>query len=225
MKAFGTPHQRIAWCHPQSMMTSTNGNIFCFTGPFEGNPPVTGSPHEGQWRGALMFPDQMAEQTIETPVIETPSRLLWRHWNAIESGTVERRCNFFQNKTHHAESCGRCHPLYCSSHFRNPLGDENHATLTVHREESPARPRFQHYGNGSKPEKSSWHNRIPTLSEDVRLSPGCRLFQASSGIKENKICGGYEKCQRRTCIILSYVSWLSQLGLLQWDIWWLHGNG
>ena len=45
-------------------------------------PPVD-SRHKGQWRGALMFlwfvPEQMVEQTIETPVIETPSVSLWRH--------------------------------------------------------------------------------------------------------------------------------------------------
>ena len=42
-------------CH---MMTSSNGNIFCVTGPlcweFTGGRPVN-SPYKGQWRGALMF--------------------------------------------------------------------------------------------------------------------------------------------------------------------------
>ena len=33
------------------MMTSSNGNIFCVTGPLS---PVN-SPHKGQWRGALVF--------------------------------------------------------------------------------------------------------------------------------------------------------------------------
>ena len=40
------------------MMTSSNGNIFRVTGPlcveFTGRWPVN-SPHNGQWRGALMF--------------------------------------------------------------------------------------------------------------------------------------------------------------------------
>ena len=41
-----------------TMMTSSNGNILCVTGPFWGE--STGhrhedSPHKGQWRGALMF--------------------------------------------------------------------------------------------------------------------------------------------------------------------------
>ena len=37
------------------MMTSSNGNIFSVASHLWGEPPVTGSPHEGQWRGALMF--------------------------------------------------------------------------------------------------------------------------------------------------------------------------
>ena len=43
------------------------------------------SPHKGQWRGAFMFflsSEQMVEQTVDTPVIETPIALnmtaLWR---------------------------------------------------------------------------------------------------------------------------------------------------
>ena len=35
------------------MMTSSNGNIFRVTGHLGGE--FTGSPHKGQWRGALMF--------------------------------------------------------------------------------------------------------------------------------------------------------------------------
>ena len=40
----------------QSLMTSSNGNIFHVTGPLCGEftSPVN-SPHTGQWRGALMF--------------------------------------------------------------------------------------------------------------------------------------------------------------------------
>ena len=38
------------------MMTSTNGNIFRVTGYLCGNSPVpVNSPHQVQWRGALMF--------------------------------------------------------------------------------------------------------------------------------------------------------------------------
>ena len=44
------------------------------------------SPHKSQRRGALIFlcsaPEQTAEQTIETPGFETPSRSLWRNCNA-----------------------------------------------------------------------------------------------------------------------------------------------
>ena len=36
------------------MITSSNGNIFSVTGPLWGEPQVTGgSPHKGQWQGAL----------------------------------------------------------------------------------------------------------------------------------------------------------------------------
>ena len=37
------------------MMTSSNGNIFRVTGPLCGEFTGPGSPHKGQWRGALMF--------------------------------------------------------------------------------------------------------------------------------------------------------------------------
>ena len=39
------------------MMTSSNGNLFRVTGPFQRgiNRSLVKSPHKGQWRGALMF--------------------------------------------------------------------------------------------------------------------------------------------------------------------------
>ena len=38
------------------MMTSSNGNIFCVTGPLCGNSPVTGEfPSHSQWREGLSF--------------------------------------------------------------------------------------------------------------------------------------------------------------------------
>ena len=38
------------------MMASSNGNIFCVTGPLRGIHLLPmDSPHKGQWRGALMF--------------------------------------------------------------------------------------------------------------------------------------------------------------------------
>ena len=61
------------------MMTSSNGNIFCVTGPF-----VRGihrsqldSPHRGQWRGALIFFFMCnwtngCEQATELTGFETP---------------------------------------------------------------------------------------------------------------------------------------------------------
>ena len=43
------------WCQ-DSMMTSSNGNIFRVAGPLCGNSPVTGEfPSQGQWRGAWMI--------------------------------------------------------------------------------------------------------------------------------------------------------------------------
>ena len=38
-----------------TMMTSSNGNIFRVTGHLCGNSSPANSPHKGQWRGALMF--------------------------------------------------------------------------------------------------------------------------------------------------------------------------
>ena len=59
----------------------------------EGLRPVTGgSPQKGQWLGALLCfflsaPEQMAEQTIEMPVIREPSRVSWRHFSDYFNGT------------------------------------------------------------------------------------------------------------------------------------------
>ena len=71
------------WQYPGIMMTSSNGNNFRVTIPLWGESTGEGihrwpvdSPHKGQWRGALTSswsaPEQTAEQTIETPVVETP---------------------------------------------------------------------------------------------------------------------------------------------------------
>ena len=49
----------FCWCckscrmWTKSMMTSSNGSIFRVTGHLCGE--ITGPPHKGQWRGALMF--------------------------------------------------------------------------------------------------------------------------------------------------------------------------
>ena len=44
------------WENPNTMMTSSNGNLFRVTGLCAGNSPVAGEfPTQGQWRGALMF--------------------------------------------------------------------------------------------------------------------------------------------------------------------------
>ena len=70
-------------------MTSSNGNIFCVTGPLWGESighPVD-SPHKGQWCGALMFYLMQAWTTWQLNKqsrcwrFETPWRSLWHHCN------------------------------------------------------------------------------------------------------------------------------------------------
>ena len=71
------------------MMTSCNGNIFRVTG-HAWNSPVN-SPHKGQWRGALL--DLCLNKRLSKHLwgwwFETPSRSLWRHCNAGESGHID----------------------------------------------------------------------------------------------------------------------------------------
>ena len=67
------------------MMTSSNGNIFCVTGPLWGKSarwlPVD-SPHKGQWRGALMLSLICAwTNAWANTRFETRSRPLWRQYN------------------------------------------------------------------------------------------------------------------------------------------------
>ena len=46
----------FSWKILQTIMTSSNGNIFRVTGHLCGESPSTvNSPHKGQWRGALMY--------------------------------------------------------------------------------------------------------------------------------------------------------------------------
>ena len=65
----------VSW---SNMMTSSNGNVFRVTGTLWGGGGIhrspVDSPHNDQWRGALMFSlicalTKQWEQTIETPVI------------------------------------------------------------------------------------------------------------------------------------------------------------
>ena len=66
----------------KAMMTSSNRNIFRFTGHLCGNSPVTGEfTHKGQWRRALMFSLIWAWMNGWGWWFETPSRSLWRHNN------------------------------------------------------------------------------------------------------------------------------------------------
>ena len=54
---FMEEHSSPTSIFPVFMMTSSNGNMFRFTGFCAGNSPVTAgnSPHTDQWRGALML--------------------------------------------------------------------------------------------------------------------------------------------------------------------------
>ena len=72
------------------MMTSSNGNIFSITGPLWGDsagdrwiPPTKANDAE-LWSFLWSVPEQMVEQTIETPVI----------WGAI-APPLRRHCNVF----------------------------------------------------------------------------------------------------------------------------------
>ena len=81
---------------PETMMTSSNGNIFRVTGPLCGEftgYPVTGYPHKGQWHGALMFPLICAWMSKQSWGwwFEMPSRSLWRQCNAMSTYCV-RMC-------------------------------------------------------------------------------------------------------------------------------------
>ena len=69
------------------MVTSSNGNIFRVTGPLWGESaghrwiPFTKASDAELWCFLWSALEQTTEQTIKTPVIETPLRPLWRHCN------------------------------------------------------------------------------------------------------------------------------------------------
>ena len=72
------------------MMTSSNENIFCVTGPlcWEFTGPGD-SPDKGQWRGSLMFSLICAFSKQSWGWwFETPSRSLWRHWNGNKGAST-----------------------------------------------------------------------------------------------------------------------------------------
>ena len=53
----------MSWC---IIMTSSDGNIFCVTGPFERNPPVLTKVSDTElWYFLWSAPEQMVEQPIE----------------------------------------------------------------------------------------------------------------------------------------------------------------
>ena len=49
------PSVAFSRCLKTAMMTSSNGNIFCVTGPLCGDRTPVNCPQKGQWHGALMF--------------------------------------------------------------------------------------------------------------------------------------------------------------------------
>ena len=74
------------------IMTSSNGDISALLALCAGNwhrPPVN-SPHQGQWREALVFslicaPYKRLSKQSRRRWFETPSRSLWRHCNEGEN--------------------------------------------------------------------------------------------------------------------------------------------
>ena len=82
-------------------MTSSNGNIFHVTDPFEGNPPVTGAfrSQSPVMRTFDVFFDLRLNKRLSTQSrrrwFETPSRSLWRHCNGdnLINGPWQIYCN------------------------------------------------------------------------------------------------------------------------------------
>ena len=97
----------VAWHFPVASMTSPNGNTFRVTGHLWS--PVN-SPHKGQWRCALMFSlictlnKRFSKQSWGWR-FETPSRSLWRHYNALLSRQRAEGMCFIRR------SLISCHPI------------------------------------------------------------------------------------------------------------------
>ena len=69
-----------------SMMTASNGNIFCITGLWGIHQWPVNFPHKGQWRGALMFSliCSWTNGQLRSRWFEMPPHPLWYHCNAPE---------------------------------------------------------------------------------------------------------------------------------------------
>ena len=83
----------------RSMMTSSNGNIFRFTGPLYGNSPVT-SEFPSQWlvtRNFDVFFDLCLNKRLSKQSrrrwFETSSWSLWRHYNDMRVSWTYRYCH------------------------------------------------------------------------------------------------------------------------------------
>ena len=80
---YGIPVFEMPWF----IMTSSNGNIFRVTGPLWGEStgdrwiPLTKASDVELWCFLWSVPEQRVEQTMETPMVWTQSRWLWRHCN------------------------------------------------------------------------------------------------------------------------------------------------
>ena len=78
---------------PTSMMTSSNGNIFCVTGPLWRESLTSGFPSNGQWRVALMF----SLICVVHPWYWTSITLQWRH-NERDGVSNHRRLDCLLNR-------------------------------------------------------------------------------------------------------------------------------
>ena len=99
-----------------TMMTSPNGNIFRGTGPLCGE--FTGSPHKGQWRGALMF--SLISARINNWVNNREAGDLRRHRGHYDV-SVMTRLNWWPGVVTHM--CVTWPTIWIST--RRPLGDFN----------------------------------------------------------------------------------------------------
>ena len=82
-------------------MTSSNGHIFRVTGPlcgeFTGDRwiPLTKASDTELWYFLWSAPEQTVQQSIETPVFETPLSSLWRDCNVfVQKGYTRDPCTY-----------------------------------------------------------------------------------------------------------------------------------
>ena len=94
------------------MMTSSNGNIFRVTGPLWGEStghrwiPLTKASDAELWCFRWSAPEQIVEQTLETPVIWDAVTLIMTSlkWNYLEQYRLQRICELSTWKRHDMET-------------------------------------------------------------------------------------------------------------------------